>query len=72
MVLGIILTSLKNIKKTFENSFDGDVKIRITSNKRIYPVIDLDIYNLSHQSEFELYDTLYDLINANLVEKVDD
>lgn len=50
----------------------GDVKIRITNERTVYPVIDLDFYNLGHSSEFKLHDTLYDLIKADLVEKVED
>lgn len=62
----------ENCLKVFENSMIGDVKIRITNNRTIYPVVDLGIYNMSHQSEFDLYDTLYDLIKADLVEKVEE
>lgn len=59
----------ENWVKTFENSMSGDVKIRITNERVVYPVIDLEHYNMGHQSEFDLYDTLYDLIKADLVEK---
>ena len=62
----------ENWSKIFENSMSGDVKIRITNERVIYPVIDLEHYNMGHQSEFDLYDTLYDLIKADLVEKVED
>lgn len=58
--------------KVFENSLQGDIKIRITAERTVYPVIDLDFYNLGHSSEFKLHDTLYDLIKADLVEKVED
>lgn len=58
--------------KIFENSMSGSVVIRITNDRIVYPVIDLQLYNLGHQSEFELHNTLYDLIKADLVEKVDD
>lgn len=62
----------ENWRKTFENSMSGDVKIRITNERTVYPVIDLNFYNLGHLSEFALHDTLYDLIKADLVEKVED
>lgn len=62
----------ENWRKNFENSMSGDVKIRITNERTVYPVIDLDFYNLGHLSEFALHDTLYDLIKADLVEKVED
>lgn len=61
--------SYENWIKTFENSVSADVKIRITNERIIYPVIDLNYYNLSHSSEFELHDTIYDLIKSDLVEK---
>ena len=35
-------------KKTFENSMEGNVAIRITNDRIVYPVIDLDMYNLGH------------------------
>lgn len=58
--------------KVFENSISGDIRIRITNDRIIYPVIDLEFYNLGHKEEFELHDTIYDLIEAGYVEKVEE
>ena len=69
---GFIETSYGEYLKEFENSFTADIKIRITVDRTVYPVVDLDVYNLGNPSEFALHDTLYDLIEAKLVEKVED
>lgn len=57
--------------KTFENTMKANIKIRITRDRIVYPVDDEDIYNLGNDNAFKMYDTLYDLIKANLVEKVE-
>lgn len=54
------------------DTFGGTVKIRITNNRIVYPVSDLDFYNLGCRAEFEMHDIIYDLIKADLVEKVED
>ena len=56
----------------FENTMKASIQIRITRDRIVYPVDDENIYNLGNENAFEMYDTLYDLIKADLVEKVDD
>jgi hypothetical protein len=56
----------------FEDTYKANIKIRITTDRIIYPVDDEDIYNLGNENAFKMYDTLYDLIKADLVEKVED
>lgn len=57
--------------KIFENTMSANIKIRITRDRIVYPVDDEDIYNLGNDNAFKMYDTLYDLIKADLVEKVE-
>ena len=58
--------------KIFEDTYDASIIIRITNDRIIYPVDDEDIYNLGNINTFKMYDTLYDLIKDDLVEKVGD
>lgn len=53
-----------------QNTFDGAIYIRITNDRIVYPVCDLDMYNLGNNNEFKIHDILYDLIQDGLVEKV--
>ena len=58
-------------KLWLQNDLEGAIYIRITNDRIVYPVSDLDMYNLGNRNEFKMYDILYDLIKADLVEKVD-
>ncbi len=60
-----------NYKLCLQNDLEGAIYIKITKNRIVYPVVDLDVYNLSNKNEFQIHDILYDLIKADLVEKVD-
>lgn len=54
----------------FQDTYTGAIDIRIFTDRMIYPKSDLDIYNRGNKNELKMYDTLYDLIKADLVEKV--
>lgn len=56
--------------KEFQNTLEADIQIRITNDRKVYPIDDEDIYNLSNKNAFRMYDTLYDLIKDGIVEKV--
>ena len=58
-------------KLCLQDNLDGAVYIRITNDRIIYPVSDLDMYSLNNENEFKMYDILYDLIKADLVEKIE-
>ena len=60
----------ENYKLCLQNDLEGAIYIRITNDRIVYLVSDLDIYNLNNENEFKMYDILYDLIKADLVEKV--
>ena len=62
----------ENYKLCLQNDLEGAIYIRITNDKIVYPVSDLDMYNLGNKNEFKMYDILYDLIKADLVEKVEE
>lgn len=55
-----------------QDTMSGAVEIRITNNRILYPVADLDFYNLGNENELKMYDIVFDLIKANLVEKVEE
>ena len=56
----------------FQDTYTGAIDIRVFTDKMIYPKSDLDIYNRGNKNELKMYDILYDLIKADLVERVDD
>ena len=62
----------ENYKLWLQNDLEGAIYIRITNNRIVYPVVDLDMYNLGNKYEFKIHDILYDLIKADLVEKVEE
>ena len=57
-------------KKTFQDDMNGNINIRVFYDNMIYPTSDLDIYNRGNKNELDMFDTLYDLIKDDLVEKV--
>jgi len=56
----------------FQDTYTGAISIRVFTDKMVYPKSDLDIYNRGNKNEIEMFDTLYDLIKADLVEKVEE
>lgn len=67
---GFVSGGLDYAYKTFEDSNYANVKFRIMSDRRIYLVDDEDIYNGGNKNVFDMQTLLYDLIKADLVEKV--
>lgn len=56
--------------KKFQDTMSGAINIRVFYDRMVYPISDLDIYNRGNENEIKMYDLLYDLIQAGLVEKV--
>ena len=55
----------------FQDTYTGAISIRVFTDRVVYPKSDLDIYNLGNKNEIKMYDMFYDLIKADLVEKVE-
>lgn len=55
----------------FQDTYTGEISIRVFTDRVVYPKSDLDIYNLGNKNEIKMYDMFYDLIKADLVEKVE-
>ena len=62
----------ENWNLRLQDTFSNSVEIRITNDRIIYPVADLSCYNLGNTYELKMHDIMYDLIQAGLVEKVED
>ena len=64
-------TKFENWNLRLQDTFTGAVEIRITNDRIVYPVADLDYYNLGNKCELKMHDIMYDLIQAGLVKKVE-
>lgn len=62
----------ENWNLRLQDTFTGAIEIRITNDRIVYPVADLNFYNLGNRNEFKMHDIMYDLIQAGLIEKVRD
>ena len=69
---GFVSGGLDYAYKTYEDSNYANIRFRIMSDRSIYLVDDEDIYNGGNKNVFDMQSLLYDLIQAGLVEKVDD
>ena len=56
----------------FQDTYTGAISIRVFTDRMIYPKSDLDIYNRGNKNELKMYDVLYGLIKADMVEKVEE
>lgn len=69
---GFVSGGLDYAYKSFEDSDYANVRFRIMSDRRIYLVDDEDYYNGGNKNVFDMQTLLYDLIKADLVEKVNE
>lgn len=67
----ILKNSFYIAKLQIADTFYEDVKILIDNQRELNIVCDLQFYN-QDKSQVELYDRLYDLVKADLVEKAVD
>lgn len=69
---GFVSGGLDYAYRTFEDTDYANVRFRIMCDKRIYLVDDEDIYNGGNYNVFDMQDLLYDLIKADIVERVEE
>ena len=69
---GFIQAPCGDYTLTFQDTYTGAISIRVFTDRMIYPKSDLDIYNRENKNELKMYDVLYDLMRADLVEKVEE